>query len=125
MENMAMMLNVRNVAAVREPYNEYLERFRGLEDVIRWAGLIADLDYRLPQAGALLHLLGAAGDEYAGGVASPAEFASISPTDFEETLQLWHYGMDSSDMQRGDRPELSIRPTAIVKGRARAAQRCT
>ena len=44
-----------NAAAVREPSNEDLERFRSLVDVIRWAGLIADLDYRLSQAGALLH----------------------------------------------------------------------
>lgn len=58
------MLNPRNSTAVREPSNDDLERFRGLADILRWAGLTGDLDYRFLQAGSLLFLLGAAGDEF-------------------------------------------------------------
>lgn len=83
-KNMALMTNARNAAAVREPTIEDLVRFRSLEDVVRWAGLIGDIDYRFSQAGALLFILDA------DGYTSPAEFASIAPTDFKELQLLIH-----------------------------------
>ena len=85
------MLNPRNAAAVRGPNNDDLGRFRSLEDVLRSAGRTGDLNYRFSQAGALLFLLGAAWVEYADGVASPAEFGSISPDDFEDNPELALY----------------------------------
>ena len=52
------MLNPRSAAAVPEPTNDDLEKFRDLGDVTRWAGLMGDLGYRFSQAGSLLFLLG-------------------------------------------------------------------
>ena len=118
------MLYPRNAAAVREPSNGDLEKFRSLGNVIRWAGLTGDLDYRFSQAGSLLFLLGAAGAEFDGGVASAADFASISPEDYEDTIHNWMYSVESTNGHNDYDPDLGVKPNAIVRGRVRAAHRC-
>ena len=109
----------RNPAAVREPSIEYLQGFGTLRDILSWAGIQGDPEYAYAKAGSLLYLM--AGDEFY--TIESIEFSSIAPSDFDDTLKGWKYSDDNYDMQRGDDPGMNIKPTPIVKARARAAHR--
>lgn len=113
------MTNSRNPAAVREPSIADLQGFGTLGDILAWAGMKGDPEYAYSQAGSLLYLL--AGDGFYS--IKSIEFASITPADFDDTLKDWKYSEDNYDMQRGDDPDMNIKPTPIVKARARAAHR--
>ena len=114
----AMMNATRNSAAVRGPTPVVLKGFGSLADVMAWAAVKGDATWAGSQAGSLLQLL--AGDEFAS--MEPEEFASISPDDFEEALASWKYSDYERDYGHG-MPDLTMKPPALAKARARVAHR--
>ena len=113
-----MMNAARNASAVREPTVQELEGFRGLKDILVWAGIKGNPDVAFTQAGSLLVAI--AGDEFQTMHAE--EFASVAPPDVEEAISNWAYSPFEDDYGNGT-PECNVYPTALVKGRARAAHR--
>ena len=77
-----MTTTARTAAAVREPSDAELEQFESLADILAWSGVKGNPDVEYTQGGALLYAI--AGEEFKS--MSAAEFASISPTDFEAAL---------------------------------------
>ena len=113
-----MMTTARNAAAVRGPTDNELEKFGSLRDILIWAAVRGDPSVAYSQAGSLLYLL--AGDEFTSMQA--VEFASITPTDFEDALSSWMFSAYDADYGHGS-PELNVKPPPLVKARARAAHR--
>ena len=108
----------RAAASVREPTSDQLENFFNLADIFTWANVKGNPYVAHTQAGPLLVAI--AGDEFASMTA--AEFASISPEDFESSLGGWKFSQYDDNFELGP-IECELLPNSLIKGRARAAHR--
>ena len=86
-----------------------------MEDIMTWSRFKGSMTHTPSQQGSLIIALGAEPD------ISIDEFAAVPGDEFDTILNdTWHYS-DSAAADDGLSTELSLRPSAIVKARARSA----